>query len=837
MSIGMVIALIKKLATTPDPAVIEAAVSDWLDEHPEAACPIDDTAGEGDTDKVLSADKVTELVNAVLEAIVPLTPAATSGDVGKFLKAKTVSGGKVTEYEFASAGGGGSVDLFYVTPEDYGAVGDGTTDDSQAVQDACDAGYAVYFASNKTYYLASPVTIHHDCHLFGGKDTVIKTATPSGGTVNDAFVISGTLKDTVALTGDYTTIGDTNNSGNQFTFDDMTNVEIGDILVITAEDQYYSLARQMYYLGATLLVSDKYNGHIYTSNSMPWDIDNTEDVSVKVYSAPTVVIENLDFVSDLTSRGTGKWCVQIVNCKNSVIRNCNMTTMDNGVFINQSVNTLVEDVTVSKSKYDNTLSGDGYGIYIGSCSNTVIKRVLAICSQGCIDLGGTIPNIDTFVKECNISSECRAIGIDMHENSYNIVIEDSTLGGASLYGTATVNRCRFIKNNRVPTMTNAIVFRGSHDERWANLKVKDCVFDGTMGIQLDAPATQSPISSFNNVIGRVLIENCEGGEIIFNPSTSSTILSNTINEMVFDSWKNCRRFYRTAGNRIVHLVINNSTFKQNLWMTDNVASHGIYTTGIDQFDFSSEVPQTHRITVDKDTNAEVFSMAKNAPVVFSSNNQSAKFICCGRNFVSNNADDYVVGTVTGNQGGNLTRSAAAFSNPPEVSFDENGDLLFTQKSNTSSAMFFPFYLVYAKEYGKVKLSATLKNVGQTDGAAFYPYLAIVNCKTGKVEYRGNGTKKTATAEGVEITHEWDVDPDRVFMYFFSCTTPVNSSVSKFENLKCIFVPAFNTSVDLDEEFTAVRRTGDGTLASLEGVNNIMSSEFNFHVNLKADKLA
>lgn len=74
MSIGMVIALIKKLGVTPDPEVIEAAVNDWLDEHPEAACPIDDTAGEGDTDKVLSADKVTELVNAVLEAIASQKP-------------------------------------------------------------------------------------------------------------------------------------------------------------------------------------------------------------------------------------------------------------------------------------------------------------------------------------------------------------------------------------------------------------------------------------------------------------------------------------------------------------------------------------------------------------------------------------------------------------------------------------------------------------------------------------------------------------------------------------------------------------------------------------------
>ena len=105
--LGVVMALIDE-AGSPDPEVIEQAVSDWLDDHPEAACPIDDDAGEGDTDKVWSADKSAEVTTSLSEAIAPLTPAATSGDVGKFLKAKTVSGGKVTEYEFGE-GGGGSV--------------------------------------------------------------------------------------------------------------------------------------------------------------------------------------------------------------------------------------------------------------------------------------------------------------------------------------------------------------------------------------------------------------------------------------------------------------------------------------------------------------------------------------------------------------------------------------------------------------------------------------------------------------------------------------------------------------------------------------------------------
>lgn len=52
-----------------------------------------------------TAVSVDELLTDLNGALSVLEPAATSGDVGKFLKAKTVSNGKVTEYEFGEGGG------------------------------------------------------------------------------------------------------------------------------------------------------------------------------------------------------------------------------------------------------------------------------------------------------------------------------------------------------------------------------------------------------------------------------------------------------------------------------------------------------------------------------------------------------------------------------------------------------------------------------------------------------------------------------------------------------------------------------------------------------------
>ena len=49
-----------------------------------------------------------------------------------------------------------SINGIFVTPEMFGAVGDGVTDDSQAIQDAIDSGKPVYL-TNKTYKTDSPL--------------------------------------------------------------------------------------------------------------------------------------------------------------------------------------------------------------------------------------------------------------------------------------------------------------------------------------------------------------------------------------------------------------------------------------------------------------------------------------------------------------------------------------------------------------------------------------------------------------------------------------------------------------------------------------------------------
>lgn len=719
-----------------------------------------------------------------------------------------------------------------VNVSDYGAVGDGTTDDSAAIQAACNAGYEIRFEDDKTYYVPTAITINHDIHLYGGKNSTIKTETKNG-SLNDIFVCQGALKKTTTLTTDYTSNGNTDNSGNKFTLADMDGINTGDIMVIKATDQYYSYVRQYYYLGMTLLIGDKDDYHLYATESIPYDITLTQNVSVRVYSAPTVIIENLDFVGDRESIGRYTHFIVLNSCKNSTIKNCKFSEMDNGIRIEHCVNTLVDNIYLSEGKNDNTISGDGYGIEVDASTNTIIQRINSIVAQTPITTGGDVTTVNLYVRNCDLTAQCRHHGIGMHENTYNIVVEDCTLGGINVLGTGIINRCRFIKNNRI-NAAGGITFCGNHDPKRAILKVSNCTFEPGNNIYIYASTPQDPIQATDNIIGLVEVTDCDGGYIAFNGTVSQYILSNVIKEIRLTRWKNCGEFYRpNASTDIIEkMIVSDCSFIEKYWINDHNDPHGVVLTNIYDLDYMSTIPIQHKIAVDKDVYAEKYTLPENTAIHLSSGNQSAKYIICGNNLAPHNAEDICVGSVSGSDGGTLVRTVMTNSDTPTVTIDSDGNVVFTQKNNTSSYDMFPVGLFYARETGTVKMSAKIKSAS---AVTFRPYMAIVNCKTGKLISRYMGAAVEATSSGATISYEHGVIADCAVLCYFYCSSAVANAVTTFEDyvvyIANVFAPSTAESI---QPYEARRRTGDGTVLSLPGVNNIMCSEDTFHVSFGTD---
>lgn len=720
----------------------------------------------------------------------------------------------------------------------YGAVGDGVTDDSNALWQAMRDNYDVYLESNKTYYLASTINIHHDVRLHGGENTVIKTKTPTGGVVNDALIFSGNLKTTTTLTSNYYYNSDTgDNALNKLTLTDMSQVEIGDIVVVQATDQYYSYARQYYYLGASLLVTDVYDGHLYTNINMPFDIENTANVAVYVYSAPKITVENINFVSDLDSGSAGayKYCLTMIRCKMPEIRNCTFMDTNNGALLQQCVGATVENVRVAKVQRTNQ-SYDAYSVAIYSCTETTIHKLISTGGRSAINMSGTMPSINTYIKECDLYAEARSSGLGMHENVYNTIIEDCTIAGATLYGTIEINRCTFVESARIPEVS-VVSFRGSHNPEFAKIRIRDSKFPkgNGIGLVLREPAPQQPRRTFDNIIGSVEIYNCEGGRIQYTPLITETILSNSINQIIIDGWKDCHEFHREPStNKIKYLSVNNSTFTHPIWLNDH--RNHFADADITFIRRKSNYPQVDIMSV-KDNHGSKYYMPPNFPITFSSEDTHAHYRVCGSNIASNRLEDNNVGTVGGGTGEALTRTPnSTFSNA--LSVDTNLNLVFTQPQVSTASAIYPYGMLYVKDRSVLKASVKIKNTGATAGAYFRLYICIIDADTGLIRYRGNGTGDQATAGGTVITHEREVTENSLVFVYLHCysTTPLaQTTISEYV---AKVLPFDMAGVLVFDSYVGTSRESNGVLYSISGENNIMTdSNSAVSISFVADLLA
>ena len=732
-----------------------------------------------------------------------------------------------------------------VSVADYGAVGDGVTDDSHAIQEAVNSNYDVYFESDKTYYLGSTVTINHDIKLHGGKNTVIKTKTPNNASPYDGIKISGTLKTTTTMTSDYLSegTGDTDNISNRFTLADMSSVAIGDIILIEATDQYYSYSRRYYYLGATLMITDIYDGHIYTNRNMPFDITLTENVTVKVYEAPTVEIKNLGFESDLNAFGGTYFnsyaaLLNIEFCKNTEVLNCDFTMMKMGLILSKCVNAKLEGLTFSKSRWENTSGlGDGDAIEILSCTNTVIKRLVALCSQGCIDMGGWTPNIDTYVSECQVSSECRAIGIDMHDNSYNMVIEDCVLGGLSMFGTCTVNRCQFIRNVRGGGY-GGVTFRGFADPRWSRLHMTDCIFPKSASayLSLKPQVPQDYVQAYDSIIDSVIVENCRGGGISYEVSTSEFVLSNTVNNLVLRNWKDCHEIYHNNNGGIIkRLEIEDCTFIEPKYI--NMHSNVFSTKNIHNTMIKRSFPVKRTLIANVEgTYGERYILPSGINIEVLSDDSNAEFVLCGNNLASDNSIDYSVGSVSAVVGNTLTRTKDATATG-FLSSDDSGSLIYSVPSGyTTKKIIYPNCITCANENEDLlySVSMTVKNIGTVSGSSFRLYLVIIDCETGRVTYHNHGDiYGQATADGLNLSHSRNIPKGHAAFWYLHCYTTVAESVTQIEHLSAYLTP-YDEPVPSYNKFKGNRRTGSGTLISIAGQNNIQSSIPDFDIQFTAN---
>lgn len=115
---------------------------------------LEDTRMVGNVKVVMLKSMSTPIINAEVDKWLDEHPEATT----------TVLDGSLTEPKFSDALKLKTI-KDYVTPEMYGAIGDGTTDDTDAIQSAIDSGQVVVLINH--YLITDTISIGNNCKIYG----------------------------------------------------------------------------------------------------------------------------------------------------------------------------------------------------------------------------------------------------------------------------------------------------------------------------------------------------------------------------------------------------------------------------------------------------------------------------------------------------------------------------------------------------------------------------------------------------------------------------------------------------------------------------------------------
>lgn len=377
--------------------------------------------------------------------------------------------------------------LGYVTPEMFGAKGDGVTDDTQAWQSAVDFGLPVK-ATRKKYKcgqinVTKNITI--DCN--GAEFTCVD---------NCLFFCTGTVVKTLQNESDYTA-----NQTDYSISDNEYNNYTG--LAMLKGTNNFELARE-YYIGG--FVCEFYEGTITT----PYPID-VSDVSLEIIKPIMLSISNVgDIIRSSGSLDTQRIFVKYgYNCKidNSVINDSG----GYGVIVFDSCfNCSVERSSITNK----SLGGVPYSYTVALLNSSFCSvRDCYINNNDwhCITTGDSYLCYHNVVDNCALYSDVQFAFAD-HENALNTIVTNSVCTGIVIGGMGVVDNCNIVsvggtyqtclirisptseKNNAVYTLRNikflpAASANSSYVGVWLasspqtnghNYYYTDCVLDNLM---------------------------------------------------------------------------------------------------------------------------------------------------------------------------------------------------------------------------------------------------------------------------------------------------------------------------------------------------------------------
>jgi len=447
-----------------------------------------------------------------------------------------------------------SVSELIINIKDFGAKGDGTTNDTLAIQNAINyvaglGGGTVFFPKGR--YLVDQITLNvSNVTLSGDQATLVSnlpvTADLAASTMifaNPTVVRSNIVPTADITKGDYT-----------ISFSDVSNIQVGDFILVTTSKYEGNSGSSNYFLGSIRYVK-AINGNQLTLDS---GIENslsitTDNVKVNVIRAiKNITIKGLDFQLKYDSKEIGIW---IKYCMNVTVTDCKLYGGGQcymGIWLHSCFNGYAARNYCEEFLDDTQILG--YGIYISGHNIKVESNTMIKCKHGVAGGDNTHRSDSLFINN-NYVYDPQLMGLDVHGSADKVemignIIYDVGKSYGNTGGLWARGRNWKIVNNKV----------FAADKR-ANAT-------SIFGIKLMEIADKNITISGNLVVG------CDYGikaDEVANPITNLVISDNIFNNVANGIYTKKLSASNISGNTIsasaqgITIVgIENSTIQRNI---------------------------------------------------------------------------------------------------------------------------------------------------------------------------------------------------------------------------------------------------------------------------------
>ena len=454
-----------------------------------------------------------------------------------------------------------------VNVKDYGAVGDGSTNDAAAIQAAITAvattGQGVYIPAG-TYKISSALTTTGHLNMFGDGDKSILDF--SAATIaTSCITVSGALTQIQNITS-------ASKYGSTVTFASAPTLAVGDIFCIYSTDLWFS-ARSYYYKGEWCECRSVDTVNARVTNPL-YDSYTPATTTVYKMSSKDVLFQNLRIVGGANTFGLVKvqfcdnpkflnvscynenyQCIEFDRCYRAEATNCGMynkgtgTLDDYGILFSNCQKFKVIGGNYYARRHGVTIGG---GDYICAVTNREMRVIGATISNDITsgvysaDMHGNMQ--DCYYQDCTIYNGAGWAGID---NGYDNCAITEQLNGSVIYAGEIKGGMLYVRNSKLLT---------SGDPS-ANLR----------GI-IDVGGNSSPINASTNETLNLIVENCYLQAPAATSATSFMIVVNNSSTVFINIKINGIACNAPAMGSVLRMKLESGTAYSQAIIVDNVTN-------------------------------------------------------------------------------------------------------------------------------------------------------------------------------------------------------------------------------------------------------------------------